>query len=132
MRANGHLLLNGEKISKSTGNFLTLSQAVAKFGTDATRLTMADAGDGMEDANFEETVANRSILKLYELKKWCEDVISNAYPVSSAEEYIKSRESNKFDNIDVIQRTGEFGFWDRLFENELNALAQETKAHYDG
>lgn len=132
VRANGHLLLNGEKMSKSTGNFLTLSQAVAKFGTDATRLTMADAGDGMEDANFEETVANRSILKLYELKKWCEDVISNAYPVSSAEEYIKSRESNKFDNIDVIQRTGEFGFWDRLFENELNALVQETKAHYDG
>lgn len=36
-RVNGHLMLNGEKMSKSTGNFLTLEQAVSKFGADATR-----------------------------------------------------------------------------------------------
>ena len=28
MRTNGHLLLNSDKMSKSTGNFLTLRQAV--------------------------------------------------------------------------------------------------------
>jgi len=32
IRPNGHLLLNGEKMSKSTGNFLTLKQTVEKFG----------------------------------------------------------------------------------------------------
>ena len=31
IRANGHLLLNGEKMSKSTGNFMTLSEAIDKF-----------------------------------------------------------------------------------------------------
>ncbi len=50
MRANGHLLLNGKKMSKSTGNFLTLREALGKFGADATRLTMADAGDDINDA----------------------------------------------------------------------------------
>lgn len=34
IRANGHLMLNSEKMSKSTGNFLTLSQAVDKYSAD--------------------------------------------------------------------------------------------------
>jgi leucyl-tRNA synthetase len=64
IRANGHLLLNGDKMSKSTGNFLTLSEMVEKFGADAARIAFADAGDGVEDANFEEKVANAAILRL--------------------------------------------------------------------
>ena len=52
MRANGHLMLNGKKMSKSTGNFLTLSEAVKKFGADATRLTLADSGDEIGDAKY--------------------------------------------------------------------------------
>ncbi|EON64719.1 leucyl-tRNA synthetase [Coniosporium apollinis CBS 100218] len=109
IRANGHLLLNGQKMSKSTGNFLTLSQAVEKFGADATRIALADAGDGIDDANFDETVANSSILKLYELRKWCEEMVN-----------------------DAILRTGpKDTIWDQMFENEMNALVQETKQHYD-
>ncbi len=50
MRANGHLMLNGKKMSKSTGNFLTLGEAIGKFGADATRLTLADSGDDISDA----------------------------------------------------------------------------------
>lgn len=71
MRANGHLLLNSKKMSKSTGNFLTLKESVQKFGADATRLALATAGDGIEDANFDEEVANASILRLYKLADWC-------------------------------------------------------------
>lgn len=72
MRANGHLLLNGEKMSKSTGNSLTLKDSISKFGADATRIALADAGDGIEDANFDETVANATILRLYTLIEWCD------------------------------------------------------------
>ena len=132
IRPNGHLLLNGEKMSKSTGNFLTLREAVGKFGADATRVAIADAGDAIEDANFEETVANSSILKLYELKKWCEEMINDATSVDSAEQYIEVRDNNRVKNIDAVQRTGEKGFWDQLFENELNALVQDAKVQYDG
>lgn len=42
-----------------------MADAVKKFGADATRLALADAGDGVEDANFEEYTANASILRLY-------------------------------------------------------------------
>lgn len=34
VRSNGHLLLNAEKMSKSTGNFLTLRDAIDKFSAD--------------------------------------------------------------------------------------------------
>jgi leucyl-tRNA synthetase len=72
IRANGHLMLNGKKMSKSTGNFLTLRQALHKWGADATRLALADAGDGIEDANLDDTTANASILRLHTLVGWCQ------------------------------------------------------------
>ncbi len=34
IRANGHLLLNSLKMSKSTGNFLTLADAIQKYSAD--------------------------------------------------------------------------------------------------
>lgn len=70
MRANGHLMLNGEKMAKSTGNSLTLKDSLVKYGADATRVTLADAGDTIEDANFEEEVANKTILKLHTFLDW--------------------------------------------------------------
>lgn len=108
VRANGHLLLNGDKMSKSTGNFLTLKDAVDKFGADATRIAFADAGDSIEDANFEEAVANSNILRLFTLKEWIEEVVK-----------------------DESLRTGPAdAFSDKLFDNELNALVRETQKHY--
>lgn len=63
IRANGHLLLNSEKMSKSTGNFLTLSDAISKFSADGMRLALADSGDSVEDANFVEAMADAGILR---------------------------------------------------------------------
>ncbi|KAF2105575.1 hypothetical protein BDV96DRAFT_509206 [Lophiotrema nucula] len=132
IRPNGHLMLNGEKMSKSTGNFLTLSEAVKKFGADATRIALADAGDSNEDANFEETVANSVVLKLYELRKWCEESITDAHLVDSEDQYRKVRDEKQVRNLDAVHRNGEIGFWDRLFANEMATLVRETREHYDG
>lgn len=131
IRMNGHVALNGEKMSKSTGNFLTLEAAILKFGADATRVALADGGDSIEDANFEETVANANILKLFELRKWIEEVITEGRILKEGENYSNVRDSEKPKNADVIQRTGEKIFWDELFENELNMLVQETIQHYE-
>lgn len=62
-------------MSKSEGNFLTLRDCIAKYGVDATRLTLADAGDGLDDANFDESVANSSIMRLFVFEKWISDEI---------------------------------------------------------
>ncbi|THW05095.1 leucyl-tRNA synthetase [Aureobasidium pullulans] len=130
IRANGHLLLNGEKMSKSTGNFLTLYDSTKKFGADATRVSLADAGDSIEDANFEESVANAIILKLFELKKWCEETVRDARVLKDGENYVEVNKNERLKNNDSVQRTGERSFWDDVFENELNGLVRETREHY--
>ncbi|KAF1852184.1 leucyl-tRNA synthetase [Cucurbitaria berberidis CBS 394.84] len=131
-RVNGHLLLNGDKMSKSTGNFLTIAGAVEKFGADATRIALADAGDEITDANFEETVANSNILKLFELRKWCEELVGEAVYVSDASKYAEKRASGGIKNIDIIQRQSgsERLLFDDMFDNEVNLLVEETYQHY--
>ena len=110
VRANGHLLLNGEKMSKSTGNFMTLEDLVTKYGADASRIALADAGDGVADANFEEDVADNNVLRLFNLREWCEEMIS---PTADL-------------------RTGPRNdFLDALFENEMNAIVHECRTHYE-
>jgi leucyl-tRNA synthetase len=130
VRLNGHALLNGEKMSKSTGNFLTLTDGVSKFGADACRIALADAGDGQEDANFEETVANAVILKLFELRKWIEEAVHEVRVLKAGEDFTTVREAEKIRNLDLIQRTGKKGFWDEIFENELNVLTQSAIQEY--
>ncbi|QRV97774.1 Isoleucyl-tRNA synthetase [Ceratobasidium sp. AG-Ba] len=121
MRANGHLMLNGKKMSKSTGNSLTLRDSLEKFGADATRLALADAGDGIEDANFEEKTANAAIMRLYTLIEWCEDVMGKV-------------RGEIPDGKDVKMRTGgreAYSFHDKVFEQEVTDLIAKTKASYE-
>lgn len=109
IRANGHLMLNNAKMSKSTGNFLTLQQIVEKFGADASRIALADAGDSVEDANFDESNANAAILRLTTLKEWCEEIKQSQ------------------DSL----RTGEFtSFFDAAFDNEMNNLVEQAYEQY--
>lgn len=110
MRINGHLMLNGKKMSKSTGNVLTLRQAVEKFGADACRISLADAGDGIEDANFEEKTANANILRLHTLIDWCQEIM---------------------DNQDKLRSGPKDNFWDKVFENDINATIVDVKDLYE-
>uniref|UniRef100_A0A671KSD5 Leucine--tRNA ligase, cytoplasmic-like n=1 Tax=Sinocyclocheilus anshuiensis TaxID=1608454 RepID=A0A671KSD5_9TELE len=110
VRANGHLLLNSEKMSKSTGNFLTLSQAIAKFSADGMRLTLADAGDTVEDANFVEAMADAGILRLFTWVEWVKEMIANQ------------------NNL----RTGPVDtFNDRVFISEMNSSIIKTEQHFE-
>jgi len=77
---NGYVCVNGAKMSKSVGNFLTVRDCIEKFGVDATRVALADAGDGLDDANFDENVANSAILRLFVFEKWVKDEIKNNIP----------------------------------------------------
>lgn len=61
---NGHILVEGEKMSKSAGNFINLIDAIQEYGADATRLACAQAGDSINDANFTRDNANAAILQL--------------------------------------------------------------------
>eukprot|EP00878_Enallax_costatus_P006705 GHUV01007030.1.p1 GENE.GHUV01007030.1~~GHUV01007030.1.p1 ORF type:complete len:1031 (+),score=336.93 GHUV01007030.1:253-3345(+) len=109
-RCNGHLLLNSEKMSKSTGNFKTLSEAIADYSADAMRWALADAGDGMDDANFETTTANAAILRLTKELAWMEESLG---PTAGLRDGPPSTTHDKF------------------FENELNIAVYRAKDAYD-
>ena len=72
---NGHVQVDNEKMSKSKGNFITLEGAIELWGSDATRFTCADAGDGVLNANYDRVIADRAILSLTTELEWLQDVL---------------------------------------------------------
>ncbi|HEV8360025.1 MAG TPA: leucine--tRNA ligase [Candidatus Thermoplasmatota archaeon] len=64
---NGWVMVDGAKMSKSAGNFVTLRQALDHHGASAVRLALANAGEGLDDANFEQEFAAQAPRKL---KAW--------------------------------------------------------------
>ncbi|CAN1180304.1 Leucine--tRNA ligase, cytoplasmic [Linum perenne] len=108
-RCNGHIMLNSEKMSKSTGNFRTLRQAIEEFSADATRFSLADAGDGVDDANFVFETANSAILRLTKEIAWMEEVLA----------------------AESTLRTGPpSSYADKVFENEMNIAVNMTEKNY--
>jgi leucyl-tRNA synthetase len=69
--------VDAEKMSKSKGNFLMLLECVEEFTADATRFALADAGDTLEDANFDRAVANQAITYLYNEEEWIRTVLAD-------------------------------------------------------
>ncbi len=51
-------------------------QAITEFSADAMRWALADAGDGMDDANFETSTANAAVLRLTKELAWAEEVLA--------------------------------------------------------
>jgi len=112
VRANGHLLLNGEKMSKSTGNFLTLTDAIEKYSADGMRLALADAGDSVEDANFVDKTADGAVLRLYNWIDFVTDV------------------ANKKPQIALKDGPVDERLIDRVFEHEMRRAVKLTDAAY--
>ena len=64
-KVRGHLLIDGLKMSKSTGNFLTLGDLRQKWSTNAIRLTLATVGDSLADSDLKtsDLAINQKLLK---------------------------------------------------------------------
>jgi leucyl-tRNA synthetase len=102
-------MLNSEKMSKSTGNFRTIRQAIEEFSADATRFSLADAGDGVDDANFVFETANAAILRLAKELAWYEENLA----------------------AEATLRTGPPSIYaDRVFANEINIAVKTTEQNY--
>ncbi|KAL6504463.1 hypothetical protein OROGR_026386 [Orobanche gracilis] len=108
-RCNGHITLNGDKMSKSTGNFRTIRQAIEEFSADATRFSLADTVDGVGDADFCFRKANAAIMRLTKEIAWYEEILA----------------------AESSMRTGPPStFADRVFANEINIAVKTTEQNY--
>ncbi len=71
--SNGHVLVDGDKMSKSKGNFVTMRQAYLDYGADASRFTALSGGEGIDDANFDREMAKAMIPKLAQLNEFAKE-----------------------------------------------------------
>lgn len=72
---NGRILIDNEKMAKSKGNFFTIRQLINKSDSvDALRLTTANSGEGIDDANFKMDFLDSAYKKL---SAWCDFVQQN-------------------------------------------------------
>lgn len=61
---NGMLHIEGKKMSKSKGGAFYLRRALERWGADATRVTLAQGGEGLDDPGFDEDFAESAGGKL--------------------------------------------------------------------
>jgi leucyl-tRNA synthetase len=118
---NGYVLVNGQKMSKSLGNFLTVSDLVHEYGCDASRIALADCGDVLDDANFKTEIANAAINRLYSFENFFKALIKEAWSKGVSIEDPESLDS----------KAESLNYFDRIFNNNINYLVQMTKTAYE-
>lgn len=126
MRCNGHLLLDAEKMSKSKGNFLTLGDAIDEWGADATRLALADAGDGIDDANLERAVANMAVLRLTKELGWLTEIITEPHRTAPG-----AVDTATGATVPDEPRSAAAAFFDRAFAAAMCACVSAAERAYD-
>lgn len=71
---NGWLLVEGDKMSKSKGNFFTIRDVLGKYSPDVIRAALMLGGEGLDDPNFN---FNNAELAQQKLLQWHEFAIEN-------------------------------------------------------
>lgn len=73
-------------------------------------MALADAGDGMDDANFEESSANAAVLRLTKELAWVEESLAG---------------------LEALDQGPSSSFFDRVFENEINIAVHRTREGFE-
>jgi leucyl-tRNA synthetase len=84
------------------GNFYTIDELIASVGADATRFGCAQAGDTLDDANFELAGCGQNVLKISTLLMYFE------------------RLSGSLAGYRVDTKDTNVAFFDEVFANQIN------------
>ena len=117
---NGYILVDGEKMSKSKGNFLTINDLIENYGCDASRITLADCGDTLDDANFLREISNLSVNRLYSFENFVKILVNEVW--------------NKIPDFKITDPDGEIkldNLFDKIFDNNINYLIIQATQAYD-
>ena len=107
---NGHVLVDAEKMSKSKGNFLMMKETADKYGADPTRFACADAGDSLDDANFDRSIADSAVVSLVKEENWINEIL---------------KETN-------LRSGGEMNIMDKILLNETNRAVISARTNFAG
>ena len=110
---NGHVLVDGEKMAKQQGNFITVTDGVDRWTADGVRLALADAGDGLDDANFDTGLGDGAILRL-------------TTEADTFDTFLSGIKTGKYRSEDDLT------FTDKVFLHRIRACAVQGKKEYSG
>jgi leucyl-tRNA synthetase len=74
---NGHVMMEGVKMSKSFGNIIPLRQGLTMFGADPIRLSVLATAELLQDSEFSPTIAKSMRDRLERLCKFTAEVAKN-------------------------------------------------------
>ena len=133
---NGHVMVDGVKMSKSKGNFILLADAIEtnnvhhkrnkagdlewkpqSWSADALRLALADGGDTNDDANFESETANMAILRLTQDLAWITELC-------------KVRSGDDSATISLRKSGTTLSTMDKVFHTKMNELIADADYQY--
>jgi leucyl-tRNA synthetase len=76
--ANGMLMIEGRKMSKSKGNFVTFRNAINEYGADSTRCALLLGAEGIDDPDWRSENVRDVKNKLESFYRLAEDIIREA------------------------------------------------------
>ena len=106
---NGMLMIEGRKMSKSKGNFITLKNAVEEYGADATRMALLLGAEGMDDPDWRKENLINLKGKIESFYRFAEEIIENAEEEDEThlEKWLISRIQRKIkkitENLEVLK-----------------------------
>ncbi|MBN1923527.1 MAG: leucine--tRNA ligase [Nanoarchaeota archaeon] len=127
--ANGWVTVDGMKMSKSKGNFVTLRDAINKYGNDASRLAFMDTGEGISDADFSTKAAlsfKNKLVSIIERVEMLKDVKGKDKDV--LDEWLLSKVQKRIKNTtialkDYLNRTA--------LKDSFHGLLNDVNYYYD-
>jgi leucyl-tRNA synthetase len=72
---NGHVMMEGEKMSKSFGNIISLREGLTRFGAEPIRLSVLATAELLQDAEFSPTVAKSMRERLERIYRFVAEVV---------------------------------------------------------
>ncbi len=118
LSVNGWLLVEGDKMSKSKGNFFTIRQMLQKYPADAIRGGLIVGGEGLDDPNFDFNnveILRQKLIQLY-------NFIKDNYNKASKKElswgdrlFISLTQRHLKEGVDAMEKMMFRTAFDRLF-----------------
>ena len=134
--ANGMMTVEGEKMSKSKGNVITISNALQTYGADALRSGLMDGAEGMDDVDWRDKNAKDiqakinslpSFIKQFEIsvKESKNMSLSDLWLENQIQKHIASVASN----LDMMKTKSAFQEVFYAYWNDLRNYLLKTEIH---
>jgi leucyl-tRNA synthetase len=88
---NGWVRVDGEKMSKSIGNIIPLREMNEKYGADASRLTILNGGEGLDDPNWDTGFAENLKWKFGSIKNFTEKSMKTKTKMGKIDSWMQNK-----------------------------------------